>query len=253
MDIAQQTPSLANPEPSLFIKRKEMEREVQIAVAHDEAFHFYYPENLELLALHGAKLLFFSPLHGEKIPNEADALYIGGGFPEEFAAQLAANTSVKQDIRKRIEEGLPVYAECGGYMYLADSIIDQKGNKYQMAGVIPMEVRMQKRLAALGYREVTALTDLPILKKGEKAKGHEFHYSTMRILVEDFPFAYATSSLSNKRFDGFGKENILAGYTHLHFASNPAMAARWIKTIKEYKKNKQKPEKTGGNEREKKE
>lgn len=138
--------------PALEVKSKlfadqSNEKKVRIAVARDAAFNFYYPENLELLEANGAELVYFSPLAGERVPPEVDGLYIGGGFPEEFADRLAKLDGVKESVSSAVDAGLPTLAECGGYMYLTDEIETTDGQRYPMAGVISGAVKMQKRLA----------------------------------------------------------------------------------------------------------
>ncbi|WP_139488612.1 cobyrinate a,c-diamide synthase [Brevibacillus dissolubilis] len=220
---AAHTPSIAyTPDP------------VHIAVARDAAFNFYYQENLELLQAYGATLHFFSPLAGELPPAEADALYIGGGFPEEFAATLAMHADMRQELKRRIQSGLPTFAECGGFMFLTEAIHDRAGNRYEMVGLIPNEVRMQDRLAALGYREATAQTDSLLLNKGETARGHEFHYSTL-VNEQSDNHAYEVTGLRGTKLEGYATGNVLAGYTHLHFASHPQMVARWLDQCREYR------------------
>ncbi|MCL6548028.1 MAG: cobyrinate a,c-diamide synthase, partial [Alicyclobacillus sp.] len=161
--LAEQAPPLPEAEPVLFTGSRR-EPEVNIAIARDRAFHFYYPENLELLEWHGARLLAFRPLEGDPVPEEAHGLYWGGGFPEEFAEQLSRQEEVRRSVRRAVEAGMPVFAECGGFMYLMDSMADGQGHTHRMAGVVPATARMQARLAAFGYREVTALTDTPVLR-----------------------------------------------------------------------------------------
>jgi cobyrinic acid a,c-diamide synthase len=207
-----------------------------IAVAMDRSFNFYYPENLELLETYGAKIVTFSPTNGECVPDEADALYIGGGFPEEYAQLLAEHERVRTNIRRLIEKGMPTYAECGGYMFLTESITDRSGRTLPMVGVIPGRVEMQDRLAALGYREVTAKEDTLLLKKGESARGHEFHYSRITT-TENFPYAYDAKGLRGTHPEGYAKGNLLAGYCHLHFASNPAMAKRFVEAAVRFKED----------------
>ncbi|MCY0900878.1 MAG: cobyrinate a,c-diamide synthase, partial [Firmicutes bacterium] len=178
LSLARSADAWVSPAPKLFAGVSE-EATVTIAVARDQAFNFYYPENLELLAWFGANLVFFSPLAGECIPKEADGLYLGGGFPEEFAAVLAGRTEVLDHVRQRIEEGMPTLAECGGFMFLTRAITDRLGHVYPMVGVIPASVTMQARLAALGYREARALTGSVLMSAGDVMRGHEFHYSTV--------------------------------------------------------------------------
>ena len=150
---------------------------VRLGVARDRAFCFYYPENLELLARFGAELVPFSPLTAPQLPENLHGLYLGGGYPELFAAQLAANEGLKRDLREQAAAGLPVYAECGGLMYLSQEIQDLEGRHYPMAGVLPLKVRMLKRFRALGYREITLTAAGLLGPAGTRARGHEFHYS----------------------------------------------------------------------------
>ncbi|USG64528.1 cobyrinate a,c-diamide synthase [Brevibacillus ruminantium] len=207
---------------------------VKIAVAKDPAFHFYYPENFELLQAYGAKLLFFSPLAGEPVPEDADGLYIGGGFPEEFAAELSRNEAVLASFRKAIRSGLPTLAECGGFMYLTEAIETTDGSSYPMVGLIKGKVTMQKRLAALGYREITGTANNFLLGSDEQAKGHEFHYSIFAADSE-LPCAYQTKGMRGSKSEGYAQDNLVAGYTHLHFASNPGLAKRWVERCREVK------------------
>lgn len=217
-------------EPKLFVPiaaQMPEEKSVTIAVAKDSAFHFYYPENLELLEAYGAKLHFFSPLAGETVPPEADGLYIGGGFPEEFASELSQNQTVLESFRTAVGGGLPTLAECGGFMFLTEAIVTTDGESYPMVGLIPGKVTMQKKLAALGYREVRGKEGNFLLGTEQQAKGHEFHYSTYATDAE-LPHAYETKGLRGTKPEGFAAGNLVAGYTHLHFGSNPELVTRWI-------------------------
>jgi len=205
---------------------------MRIAIAKDAAFHFYYPENIELLEANGAECLFFSPLEGETVPADADGLYIGGGFPEEFAAQLAADEQVKASFRDAIRSGLPTLAECGGFMYLTEQLVTTDSQAFPMVGLIPGTVTMQKKLAALGYREVRGYEGNFLLNSGEEARGHEFHYSTFQSREELTP-AYETKGLRGVKAEGYLAGNLVAGYTHLHFASNPGIVRRWLARCRE--------------------
>jgi cobyrinic acid a,c-diamide synthase len=220
--------------PKLFTPETKAQTKVRIAVALDQAFNFYYPENLELLEWYGAEIIYFSPLAGDKLPDQADGLYIGGGFPEEFAAQLASNEEVKRSIRQAVQSGLPTLAECGGFMYLSESIQTTKETSFPMLGIIPGHVSMQKKLAALGYREVKGSASNPFFTKGMEAKGHEFHYSTYTA-EQEHGFAYETKGMRGIKHEGFVTDNLCAGYTHLHFASNPALVKRWIELCEIYR------------------
>ncbi|AMA71415.1 MULTISPECIES: cobyrinate a,c-diamide synthase [Aneurinibacillus] len=209
---------------------------VRIAVAKDAAFNFYYQENIEMLEAAGAECVFFSPLAGETVPEDVNGLYIGGGFPEEFAPELAREASVRTSIRRAIERGVPTFAECGGFMYLTEEIVTTDGESYHMVGVIPGRTRMHTKRAALGYREVTGMKGNFLLSEGEIARGHEFHYSTFEPGA-DFQPAYETRSRFGSKREGVILKNLVAGYTHLHFASQPSLVKRWISACLKYKEN----------------
>lgn len=216
---------------SLFKERKTPI--VKIAVARDAAFNFYYPENLEIMESKGVEIIYFSPLANEEVPIDADGLYIGGGFPEEFADQLANNKRAKVSVKQAIERGMPTLAECGGFMYLTESIETTGNNKYEMVGVIPGVVQMQTRLAALGYREIVGQNSNYLLND-LKAKGHEFHYSTYQ--SKKVPrYAYETKGMRGVNKEGYLTYNLVAGYTHFHFASCPEMVDHWISKCLEHK------------------
>lgn len=199
-----------------------------IAVARDAAFNFYYEDNLELLQAAGAAIAYFSPLAGESIPAGASGVYLGGGFPEEFAAAIAANKTFLEDLRRAARQDMPIFAECGGYMVLARTLTDRSGQQHMMAGLIPADVRMQERRAALGYREARALQDCLLLKAGETLRGHEFHYSVMSFEEETYSFAYETKGLRGSTREGYASGQLMAGYTHIHLASHPPAAGRWV-------------------------
>ncbi|MEY9979925.1 cobyrinate a,c-diamide synthase [Lysinibacillus sp. RC79] len=204
-----------------------------IAVAKDAAFNFYYEDNLDLLRAKGAKLQFFSPLANEPVPVEADGLYIGGGFPEEFANILAENSDVKQSIREAVAKGLPTLAECGGFMYLTEAITNSNGDRYDMVGVIPGEVAMQTKLAALGYREIFGTPNNFLIDTDEEAKGHEFHYS--KYSGSHNTPAYETKGRFGNKQEGYQAGKLVAGYTHFHFVSNPKLVDNWLTACKKVK------------------
>lgn len=229
LDLAVAEPLAA--ESCLFQPAGEEER-VRIAVAKDAAFHFYYPENLELLEANGAECVYFSPLAGETLPAEVDGLYLGGGFPEEFAEALANQEKVKKSIHKAIEGGLPTLAECGGFMYLTDGIITRDGSYYPMIGIFSGTVSMQNKLAALGYREIWGLPGNYLFAQGQAARGHEFHYSTFSGEVKGNS-AYEVKGRNVMQQEGYLYKNVVAGYTHLHFASQPSIVKAWIQKCRE--------------------
>ncbi len=210
---------------------------VPIAVAMDEAFHFYYPENLELLEDLGAKLIPFSPLCDAALPSRAAALYLGGGFPEVYAPRLARNSKLIQAIRKAVSAGLPTYAECGGLMYLARSLADSRGRSYPMAGLIPAEIQMTDRLRHFGYQRLRARKDSLLTRTGEEAKGHEFHHSVCRGIPVRKTAAYeaAPAAGEGRRIEGYARGNLLASYIHLHFLSQPRWAERFVQAARKWK------------------
>lgn len=235
LELAAAEPLTLSETSSMFEKKKE--KLMKMAVAKDEAFNFYYPENLELLEANGVEIVYFSPLANEELPKDVDGLYIGGGFPEEFAHVLECNVKTKDSIKNSIEAGLPTLAECGGFMYLTESIETTEKKKYQMIGVIPGKVQMKTSLQALGYREISGLNDNFILKH-QKARGHEFHYSSFLPNDEDLPHAYETKGMRGVSKEGYLQHNLVAGYTHFHFGSNPALVENWIEKCLEIKASK---------------
>lgn len=204
-----------------------------IAVARDSAFNFYYQENLELLIEAGAEIQEFSPLAGHPIPDKADALYLGGGFPEEFLSELSS-PALLQNFRDRIGSGLPTVAECGGFMFLGRSVTDTRGQVYPMVGAIPITSAMQPRLAALGYREIESLSANPLLGPGDRARGHEFHYSRASYDA-DQNRAYRLYHHGTTTQDGFATGSLVAGYVHHYFLSHPAMAHRFVASAHAYR------------------
>ena len=148
----------------------------KIGIAKDEAFHFYYQDNLDLLEQAGAQLVSFSPVHDLRIP-EVDGLYFGGGYPEVHAERLSQNRSMVASVQSFAGRGGPIYGECGGLIYLSEEIETAEGSRFPMTGILPGKARMGKKLKALGYREVVSSGDNLIFGSGEKARGHEYHYS----------------------------------------------------------------------------
>lgn len=208
---------------------------VRIGVAQDAAFSFYYQDALDLLEAKGARLVPFSPIADHRLP-EVDGLYFGGGFPEIYAQALAANRTMRGYVRDAVAEGMPVYAECGGLMYLARRLIDQQGTGHEMVGAVPAIAQMQPRLAALGYVTLQAEADTLLIRRGEKVRAHEYHFSTMKMLE---PAGLAFVSTEGRGMvdgrDGFATPSLLASYAHVHFASAPVMAERFVEAAKRFK------------------
>jgi cobyrinic acid a,c-diamide synthase len=191
------------------------EEKVKIAYAYDEAFNFYYKASLEALEEMGAHLIPFSPLKDEKLPEGIDGIYIGGGFPEVFAKRLSENKKMLKEIKEAAEKGMPVYAEGGGFMYLSKSIRDLEGNTYSMVGVFDFEVVMTKRLQRFGYVEAEVSTDNVLFKKGEKIKGHEFHYSRIEGFPQNASYTVNKPGKEEKWECGFVYKNTLASFVHI--------------------------------------
>ncbi|HXY55924.1 MAG TPA: cobyrinate a,c-diamide synthase [Nitrospirota bacterium] len=212
---------------------------VNIGVIRDRAFQFYYPDNLEALEHEGAFIREINALRDRTLP-EIDALYIGGGFPETQAAELAANEGFCRSLRAAAENGLPIYAECGGLIYLGRSLkVDD--SVYPMTSVLPVDFILEKRPQAHGYTIVEVRGLSPFLEKGVIIRGHEFHYSRIVNLDDLPPMAYDMSRGGgiNGTGDGLTYKNVLACYTHLHAVGTPQWAGAMIRKAREYRKRKQ--------------
>jgi len=231
------TPYVTERESRFFEKYarftiKSLPSGARIAVAKDKAFNFYYRDNLDLLEMMGAELVYFSPLRDNRLPDGINGLYLGGGYPEVFAAQLEENTEMRECLKSRISEGLPAYAECGGLMYLAEGIINGDGEKFDMVGVIPGLSKMTGSLQRFGYIEIDVVEDNILAAKGDKIRAHEFHYSVTEVEGE-IPACFSIKK-SRKNGEariwkcGYKFYNLLAGYPHLHFWSNPGFAGRFV-------------------------
>lgn len=208
------------------------QNKLKIAVAYDQAFNFYYQANLDLLQELGVEIIEVSPLNDDKLP-EVDAFYLGGGFPESFLAELEANKSFQASLKAKAKAGLPIYAECGGLMYLCDSIENLKGIKYDLAALIPAEIKMTSKLQEMGYREITARSDNLLLAKGDQARGHVFHYSQITNIAPELERKYKY----REQLEGYSSsDNILASYVHLHFWSNPKIVENLLTRALSYQK-----------------
>jgi cobyrinic acid a,c-diamide synthase len=202
-------------------------------VAYDRAFHFYYPDNLDELKKRGCDLTLFSPLKDRKLPKDIDALYFGGGYPEEYAETLAENREMQEAVRQFAKRGLPLYAECGGLMYLTQGIETTQGKRYPMAGLLPVWSRMLNRLKSLGYVEVTLTNNSLWGESGAVLRGHEFHYSELAESVQNDPLWTTVYRIKRRRSEeifteGFQQNNVLASYVHLHWASQPRNVETFI-------------------------
>jgi cobyrinic acid a,c-diamide synthase len=201
---------------------------VRLGLAWDEAFCFYYQDNLDLLTAAGAELVLFSPLHDQALPENLDGLYFGGGYPELHAAQLAANHGLRAQVLAFSRAGRPVYGECGGFMYLTEGIVDNEGRRHAMAGVFPVLARMNQRLRRLGYCRAELRQDSLLGPAGSVLYGHEFHYSEIDQMPEQVQRIY---TLDDGRAEGYLLNKTLAGYVHLHWGRSPEAARCFVRAM----------------------
>ncbi|MFZ3047405.1 MAG: cobyrinate a,c-diamide synthase [Desulfatirhabdiaceae bacterium] len=214
----------------------DLNQTIKIGILQDAAFQFYYPENLEALKREGAELIYFSPLSDSSLSN-IDALYIGGGFPETHACRLSQNTTFRSQLKSLAENGLPIYAECGGLMYLGQELVVE-GQIYPMAGVLPVTFGLFKRPQGHGYTQLLVDRTNPFFPVGTELKGHEFHYSRVLELREDgchtaFNMKRGVGLIENR--DGFCLHNILATYTHIHALGVPEWATAMMRKARSYR------------------
>jgi cobyrinic acid a,c-diamide synthase len=202
----------------------------RIGVARDKAFCFYYEDNFDILKAAGCELIFFSPLTDTELPDDLDGLYLGGGYPELYADKLSNNLPMVTAIRQWVENDRPVYAECGGFMYLTEGIIDQDKVFHKMVGAFPVTAHMQKTRASLGYREVTTRSVSCFGPTGTILRGHEFHYSSIDKMPDHIERVYA---VNNGTSEGYTYKKALGGYMHLHFGFAPQVANEFINFCRE--------------------
>ena len=234
LEIAKSAPKLEYDVES-DIKQKITEKTIRIGVARDEAFCFYYEDNLDLLKSLGAKLIFFSPLHDDTLPKDLDGILFGGGYPELYLKELEENESMRNSVKSAIENKMPSLAECGGFMYLHDTIFDSEKKPYKMAGVIHAGCMKKERLVRFGYLTLNSKTD-SFLKKGETIRGHEFHYYDSE---DNGECAIAKKPVGTKSWECVhaGSDHWW-GFAHLSYYSNPKFAEKFAEACRSYKINK---------------
>ncbi len=202
--------ALDNPSPSY---------DLTLAVARDRVFSFYYEDNLDLLREQGVKIQFFSPMEDGNVPENSDGIYFGGGFPEIFAAELCRNKRMIDSVREKFMQKMPIYAECGGLIYLFETLIDHENKNHNMAGLIKGTVKMESKRQALGYYEARMNdTNMPLIR------GHQFHYSRVLSMEDDkvTPLYQIKKPVQNKwEPEGYKTNNLMASYLHLHFRDQP--------------------------------
>jgi cobyrinic acid a,c-diamide synthase len=217
-------PSLPEPRPAPF-STKAVSR---VAWARDPAFCFYYEDNLDHLREAGGEVVAFSPLAAQSLPEGADVLYLGGGYPEIFAERLAANDAMRRSIRRFHADGGTILAECGGLMACSRELVDVSGRSFPMWDLIPARVTMRPRFSALGYVTVVNDEATPFGPPGTMIRGHEFHYSTLEPLSRLDYVTRLHRPDAEPKPDGIRVGGLLAGYAHVHFGSNPEAARRLL-------------------------
>lgn len=200
--------------------------ELQVALARDEAFCFLYQDTLERLERLGVRWAPFSPLR-DRLPGGVAGLYLPGGYPELHAEALAGRGDLFADLRRAAAQGLPIYAECGGYMALAEALVDAGGRAHAMAGIIPGRARMTGRLQSFGYKRLRAARDTLLCPEGAEGKAHEFHHSVWEG-GPSRPAWEAAGLRGGSNFEGHAEGSLLASYAHVHFAAQPGWADRWV-------------------------
>jgi cobyrinic acid a,c-diamide synthase len=209
----------------------------RIGIARDEAFHFYYEYNLARLGASGAELVEFSPVHDDKLPD-VNGLYLGGGYPESMGRELAANATMRAQVQRFGASGGPIYAECGGLMYLARAIRVLDGTTYPMAGLFEADAVMRERLQAIGYAEVEATGSSFLGPSGMRWRGHQFRYSSLEPdLPHDVQCVFrVTPRWGGSEFiEGYSLGNVIASYVHAHWASNPKIAQHFVAAYEKYR------------------
>ncbi|MEE8358136.1 MAG: cobyrinate a,c-diamide synthase [Candidatus Hydrothermarchaeales archaeon] len=234
IEIASKAPELEEQEENPLFHPEE-KFDINLGIIRDKAFTFYYQDNIDAFKANGAKIKYIDSLNDPKLP-EVDALYIGGGFPEVFAKQMEDNTNFREDVNDFCSQGRPVYAECGGLMYLGERATTMDGKSYEMVGFLPIETQMQKKFQALGYTRYDVIKDNPISKVGDSLVGHEFHYSKIKLKDRvDLVYKAQRGRGVDGEYDGILKKNTLASYLHLHVLSHPSMIERFLRLAEKTK------------------
>ena len=214
----------------------------RLGIAMDEAFCFYYQDNLRLLERLGGELVYFSPIHDRSLPEQLDGLIVGGGYPELYCEALSLNESMRESVKKAAEGGLPVLGECGGYLYLLEELEAEDGRIWPMTGVLKGKGYKKGKNSRFGYIGVEAEKDSLYLKPGEQIRGHEFHYWDCEVLEEEWVMR-AKKPVGNRSWPCIRiKNQVMAGFPHLFYPSCPAFAVRFAKACVRYKRKRDEAE-----------
>lgn len=232
VEVAKRASPINSQNESLWIEKAVGVK--RIGYALDEAFHFYYDYNLNLLESYGAQLVPFSPIKNKEIPKDLDALIFGGGYPEVYAEELSNNESMKNSIREFSKQKKVIYGECGGLIYLSNSLaLSASEQAYSMVGLINADVKMEDRLKALGYIEVETSKDSFLGPKSTSFKGHQFRYSQIKYHGDQDEHLYSVCRFRDKKIfkEGYGGGHVLGSYVHAHWGSNPDIAKNFVESI----------------------
>jgi cobyrinic acid a,c-diamide synthase len=236
-DIAKDAEELPDIDSEVYppqLRRKK----VRLGMAFDEAFNFYYPTNIDLLMAYGAETVFFSPIHDKTLPSNLDGLYLLGGFPYVMAEQLARNQTMRKSVKDAAEDGMPIYSEHGGSLYLTKSITDFEGSTFPMAGALPGKATMEKKLQALDSTLMETINDNLLNHRGNIIHGHEYHFSKIIDLPKDAKFAFKMriGKGVDGKHEGLMEQNILSLLGHIHFAFSKEFAANLIKHCERHRR-----------------
>ena len=216
---------------------------LKVAYSFDNAFNFFYRQNIDILEKMGIQCIPVSPLNDNYLDSDIDLLILWGGFPEVFAKQLSKNKTLKKNILKLYKQGMPIYAECGGFIYLSRHFIDSENKKYPMLGIIPVDIKLSSKLKGFGYKLAKTRFDTIIGNTGTEVNGHEFHHSypVEELPDESKPYIFKSKQEGRvkDKFDGFADNNLFASYLHINFIGNQGVVKSLIKHVSCYKKKKQ--------------
>lgn len=219
--------------------RPRSPRTIRLGVAKDKAFCFYYQQNLSFLEDAGAELVYFSPLEDIELPQNLDGLYLGGGYPENFAQQLTENNGMRFQILRCAQMGMPIYAECGGLIYLCEKLLVEDETVFSMVGIFPHKIKWDKNYLAIRYVEIRTIRDTILGQKGLLIKGQEFHQTRLLNESEQQGYCYDVKSSTNEQFlEGLYTKNVLASYIHLYFPSEEKIANHFVFHCKKYQQEK---------------
>ncbi len=232
LSVSSEIPAQSKDRENSEISGRSKKPKTRIAVAMDKAFCFYYAQNFDVLREEGAELVRFSPVCDERLPEDIGGVYLGGGYPETYRKELSENQSMRESIRSAAAKGMPIFAECGGFMYTCDHLVETDGSSAPMLGLIPTDVVMTKRLSMdFGYVTMEAQKDTPFFDKGTKIRVHEFHYSRAKTRGDVCRMEKSTG----RNWTGVYVEgNVMAGYPHLYFHNCRDVAVRFVDLARKY-------------------